>query len=60
MNEYIIIIIFALWYIGSLIVSENISKDSKQGTEEMFFICMLFSPIVGFLLSLFLKRKQAN
>jgi len=57
MNEILIIIIFALWYIGSLIISENISKDNRLGTEGVFFISMLFSPIVGlFIKSIFIKK----
>ncbi|MBU1014303.1 MAG: hypothetical protein KKG99_14990 [Bacteroidetes bacterium] len=60
MNELIFIVIFILWYIGSLIVSENISKDSKLGTEWVFFISMLFSPIVGILIKLiFIKYYRS-
>ena len=60
MNEILIIIIFTIWYIGSLLVSEKISKNSKLGTEGVFFISMIFSPIVGFLVSFLFNKKQAN
>jgi hypothetical protein len=57
MNETMIIIVFTLWYTGSLIVSENISKNDKLGTEGLFFISMLFSPIVGLLIKLIFIKK---
>jgi len=37
-----------LWYIFSLVVSEYIGKKKKIGVERSFFICMIFSPVVGF------------
>lgn len=62
MNEILIISIFVFWYIGSLIVSENITKENKLGTEMIFFISMLFSPVMGMLIKLiFIKNlKQKN
>lgn len=57
MNELMIIIVFTLWYTGSLIVSENISNNGKLGTEGLFFISMLFSPIVGLLIKLIFIKK---
>lgn len=56
MNEIIIIVLFLIWYAGSLIISESVSKNSKIGTEWMFFISMIFSPVVGVLVYLFKKK----
>ncbi|MCP4551172.1 MAG: hypothetical protein GY834_03825 [Bacteroidetes bacterium] len=57
MNEIIIVALFLIWYIGSLIVSEIVSKDSKIGTEWIFFISMIFSPIIGLIVYVFAKQK---
>lgn len=57
MNEIIVIILFLLWYIGALMVSENTKKNSKLGSEWLFFVSMVFSPIIGFLLYLGLAKK---
>lgn len=57
MNEITVIILFMLWYVGALLVSENAKKNSKVGTEWLFFISMIFSPVVGFLFYLGLGKK---
>ncbi len=57
MSEIIIVVLFLIWYIGSLIVSEIVSKDSKISTEWIFFISMIFSPIIGLIVSVFAKQK---
>ena len=57
MNEITILIIFVLWYVGALIISENTSKNSKPGKEWMFFIGMIFSPVIGLLFFYFLRNK---
>lgn len=49
MNELITIFIFVLWYVLSLIVSENYGKNTKPGVEWIFFTSMIFSPVAGFL-----------
>lgn len=56
MNEIIVIVLFIIWYAGSLIISESVKK-SKIGTEWMFFISMIFSPVIGLLVYLFAKEK---
>jgi len=48
MTEYIVIAVFILWYVFSLVVSEYIGKKKKIGVEWSFFICIMFSPVVGF------------
>ena len=57
MTEYIIIAIFTLWYVFSLVVSENMGKKRKIGIEWSFFICMMFSPVVGFVVTKFSPAK---
>jgi hypothetical protein len=51
MTEYLVIIIFILWYTFSLVVSENTGKKSKLGVQWSFLISMIFSPIVGYIAS---------
>ncbi|NOY51468.1 MAG: hypothetical protein GXO88_13020 [Chlorobi bacterium] len=57
MNEYITIVVFIVWYVLSLVVSENIGKKSKIGTEWSFFISFMLSPIVGYIVSRFSKKS---
>jgi choline-glycine betaine transporter len=56
MNEYLIILIFVLWYGLSLYLSETFGKKGKPGVEWLFFISMLFSPVIGFIVALAKKR----
>ena len=56
MIEILVVIAFIAWYVGSLIVSETIGKQRKIGVEWSFFICMIFSPIIGFLVTYFGKK----
>jgi len=57
MTEYTIIIIFVLWYVLSLAVSETLGKKRKIGVEWSFFLSFLFSPVVGYLISRFSPEK---
>ncbi|MCD4735558.1 MAG: hypothetical protein K8R53_05910 [Bacteroidales bacterium] len=57
MFETIVTIIFFLWYLASLIISENAGKKSKLGTEWLFFISMIGSPVIGVLLAIFGTKK---
>jgi len=58
MNEIIIIFVFTIWYILSLIISENIGKKKKPGTEWSFFLCMIFSPVIGGLITYLYPSKN--
>lgn len=58
MSEYIVIVVFILWYVFSLIISENIGKQTKIGTEWSFFLSMILSPIVGYIICLYSPKKQ--
>ncbi|MCK4663631.1 MAG: hypothetical protein KAT68_12245 [Bacteroidales bacterium] len=51
MVEIFIIIVFILWYVFSLLVSENLGKKRKIGVEWSFFFCFVFSPIIGYLIT---------
>lgn len=53
MDEYIVIALFVLWYVFSMIISESMGSKKKIGTEWSFFISMLLSPVVGFLVTKF-------
>lgn len=51
MTEYIVIAVFVLWYVFSLVVSENLGKQKKIGVEWSFFLCIMLSPVVGFVIA---------
>jgi hypothetical protein len=47
MSEIIFLLIFVVWYFLSVIFSENLGKKSKIGIEWSFFLCMILSPVIG-------------
>lgn len=51
MTEIIIVVVFLLWYILSLVISENMGKKRKIGVEWSFFISFVFSPVIGYLVT---------
>jgi len=55
MNEIIFLLIFVVWYVLSLVFSENLGKKSKVGIEWSFFICMILSPVIGWVILKFSK-----
>jgi len=57
MNEYIVIALFVLWYVFSMIISESIGKKKKIGTEWSFFVSILLSPVIGYLVTKFSPDK---
>ncbi len=50
MNELIAVFVFIAWYVLALIISEKYGKNSKPNVEWLFFISIIFSPLIGFLL----------
>lgn len=58
MNVYWITFIFITWYSLSLIISETVGKKKKIGVEWSFFISMVFSPIIGYLVAKFSSRAS--
>ena len=57
MNIYWFIAIFSVWYIFSLVVSEKLGKYRRIGEEWSFFISMMFSPVIGLILSMISKPR---
>lgn len=61
MNEVAVIIIFVAWYAGALVLSENLGSRSRLGVENSFIICILFSPVLGSLITwLYIKRVPSQ
>ena len=52
MNILWISIIFTLWYILSLVVSEKAGKNRKIGEEWSFFLSFMFTPVIGLIITL--------
>ena len=48
-------IIFTVWYILALVVSEKIGKKRKIGEEWSFFLSIILTPLVGLAITLFTK-----
>ena len=57
MEEYISILVFILWYVLALVVSEKIGKNRKIGLERSFFLSIILSPIIGYLITRFSAEK---
>jgi len=51
MNEYLVIIIFIVWYVFSLYVSETMGKTKKIGVQWSFFACIMLTPVVGYIIT---------
>lgn len=58
MKETIIITGFFAWYILSLVISEQLGKKRKIGVEWSFFLCMILSPVLGFIPIYFWKKSS--
>ncbi len=56
MDEYIIILLFVLWYGLSLYISEHYGKNNKPGTEWLFFISIILSPLAGWLIAILSQK----
>ncbi len=51
MNELIFVLIFILWYIFALIISEKYGKSKLSGVEILFAVSMVFSPFAGYIIA---------
>jgi uncharacterized membrane protein YwzB len=51
MNEYIVIAIVIAWYTLSLIVSETLGKKKKIGVQWSFFISIMLTPVIGYIVN---------
>jgi fumarate reductase subunit C len=58
MNAIWFSIIFTVWYILSLVVSEKIGKKRKIGEEWSFFLSFMLTPVIGLAISLMTKKKE--
>ena len=59
MNIFWFSLLFTLWYAFSLVISVKIGKKRKIGEEWSFFISMIFSPVIGLVVS-FLFPASGN
>jgi fumarate reductase subunit C len=50
-------IIFTVWYILALVVSEKIGKNRKIGEEWSFFLSFMLTPVAGLVITLLTKPK---
>ncbi len=57
MNALWFSIIFTLWYILALVVSEKIGKKRKIGEEWSFFLSFMLTPVIGLIITLLTKQK---
>jgi hypothetical protein len=57
MTEYIVIFVFLAWYVLALVVSETIGKEKKIGVEWSFFLSIVLSPVLGYLIVRFSPGK---
>jgi hypothetical protein len=51
MTELIIVLLFLLWYGFSLAISESVGKARRIGVERSFFLCMVLSPVAGYVIT---------
>jgi fumarate reductase subunit C len=58
MNAFWFSIIFTVWYILALVVSEKVGKKRKIGEEWSFFLSFMLTPVVGLVVSVLSKTKD--
>ncbi len=58
MTEIIIVIVFISWYSFSSILSESFGKKYKPGVEWLFFVSMIFTQAIAYII--ILKNKFEN
>jgi len=49
---------FIVWYALALMVAEQFNAKSKLGKQWLFFISFMFSPLTGYLVGFYTKRKH--
>jgi hypothetical protein len=57
MNALWFSIIFTLWYVLALVISEKIGRKRKIGEEWSFFLSFMLTPVVGLVITLMTKPK---
>jgi hypothetical protein len=58
MDILIFIVAFLAWYMLSVWISVRYGKKYKIGEEWSFFLCLILSPVIGFLVTYFMGKKQ--
>ncbi len=58
MTIVLLSVLFMIWYILALVVSERMGKKRKIGEEWSFFISMMFSPLIGWIVTMLSKAKS--
>jgi len=58
MNVYTFTLLFIAWYTFSLVVSERWGKKMKIGEEWSFFISIMFSPVIGYIVTMLMGKKE--
>ena len=58
MLELVFIFIVILWYGLSLYISETKGKSFRFGLQWLFFISMVFSPIMGIIATFVYNNKK--
>jgi len=53
-----IALVFLIWYVLALVISERYSGNTRIGKQWLFFISFIFSPFAGFILVFLLRSKQ--
>jgi len=51
-------IIFTVWYIFALVISDKIGKNRKIGEEWSFFLSFMLTPVLGLVITLMTKPKE--
>ncbi|MDP2237201.1 MAG: hypothetical protein Q8J88_12280 [Bacteroidales bacterium] len=49
---------FIVWYALALMVAERFNTKSKLGKQWLFFISFMFSPLTGYLVGFYTKKKH--
>jgi len=55
MNALWFSIIFIVWYILAVVVSETVGKKRKIGEEWSFFLSFILTPVIGLVICLMTK-----
>jgi ABC-type iron transport system FetAB permease component len=60
MDVIIFSVVFVIWYIAALILSETMGKKRKIGVEWSFFIAFMLSPVIGYIACLMSKKVSGQ
>lgn len=60
MSELLFVFVFIVWYVLALIVSEKYGKNAKSNVEWLFFLSMMFSPVIGIVIAKLNYSKETD